>query len=153
MSDQSDNFRQADGRFAKGNPGGPGRPRGRDPVTELDLLAAEAGPTLIELALEAAKGGNLKVMEMLFDRIWPVRRGRPVQIDAEVHGFPDLVPAGAAVTHAVFNGEMTPEEGVATGRVLVAHEKMLKTVELEQRLRVLEEEEDLKDEQRRKWGQ
>src|SRR5687767_1261468 len=44
MSDQSDDFRQADGRFGKGNPGGPGRPRAAQRVAALDLRAAEAGP-------------------------------------------------------------------------------------------------------------
>src|SRR3954464_8407398 len=82
MSDPSDDFRQTDGRFGKGNPGGPGRPRTIDRAAALDLRAAEAAPDLIDVALEQAKGGNLKAIEMLLDRIWPVRRGRPVEIEA-----------------------------------------------------------------------
>ena len=79
MSDDSfADFREADGRFARGNRGGPGRPRARDRITPLDERVAEAGLDLIEAALEEAKGGNVRAMEMLLDRIWPARREAPV---------------------------------------------------------------------------
>jgi len=137
----SEDFRETDGRFAKGNPGGPGRPRARERVAALDFLAAEAGAELIEVALNEAKKGNLRAVEMLLDRIWPVRRGRPVEVDAPpIRTIPDLVPAGAAVTGAVLSGELTPEEGSAAARVLVAHQKMIETVDLEQRLDKLQKE-------------
>ena len=137
----SDDFRQADGRFARGNPGGPGRPRACERAAALDLLAAEAGADLIEVALSEAKKGNLRAVEMLLDRIWPVRRGRPVEVDVPpIRTIPDLVPAGAAVTGAVLSGELTPEEGSAAARVLVAHQKMIETVDLEQRLDKLQKE-------------
>ena len=137
----SDDFRQADGRFTRGNPGGPGRPRACERAAALDLLAAEAGADLIEVALSEAKKGNLRAVEMLLDRIWPVRRGRPVEVDAPpIRTIPDLVPAGAAVTGAVLSGELTPEEGSAAARVLVAHQKMIETVDLEQRLDKLQKE-------------
>ena len=141
MSDHSDDFRQPDGRFGKGNPGGPGRPPLRERAAALDALAADAGAELIEVALNAAKTGNLRAVEMLLDRIWPVRRGRPVEVDAPpIRTIPDLVPAGAAVTGAVLSGELTPEEGSAAARVLVAHQKMIETVDLEQRLDKLQKE-------------
>jgi hypothetical protein len=66
MSDASfADFRQADGRFAKGNRGGPGRPRARE---------------------------------------------RPVEIEApEIRATRDLLPATAAVTNALLNGDVTVE--------------------------------------------
>src|SRR5438045_9044503 len=98
MSDQSDDFRQADGRFGKGKPGGPGRPRLHDRAVALDLLAAEAGADLVDVALKEAKGGNLKAVEMLLDRIWRVRRGRPVEIEAPpIRATADILPVGAAL--------------------------------------------------------
>jgi hypothetical protein len=43
MSDDSfTDFREADGRFAKGNRGGPGRPRARERIATLDQRVAEA---------------------------------------------------------------------------------------------------------------
>jgi len=142
MSDDSfADFRQADGRFAKGNRGGPGRPRARDRITALDERVAEAGGDLIEAALKVATDGNVRAIEMLLDRIWPARRGRPVEIDApEIRGTPDLVPATAAVTNAVLNGDVTPREGAAAARVIETHRSMILLVDLEQRMTALEEE-------------
>src|SRR4051812_17853031 len=146
MSDQPDDFRQADGRFGKGNPGGPGRPRFRERAAALDLLAAEAGPELIDVALKEAKGGNLKAVEMLLDRIWPVRRGRPVEIEAPpIRATADLLPVGAALSDAVLSGEVTPQEGSAAARVVEAHRKMIMIVDHEQRIRAIEEEDEMRD--------
>ena len=142
MSDDSfADFREADGRFARGNRGGPGRPRARDRITALDERVAEAGLDLIEAALEEAKGGNVRAMEMLLDRIWPARRGRPVEIDApEIRSIPDLVPASAAVTNAVLNGDVTPDEGRAAARVLDRHGNIIALADLERRMSELEAE-------------
>jgi hypothetical protein len=139
MSEESD-FRLPNGRFARGNPGGPGRPRA-DQVSELDRQVAEAGPELVDVLLTAAKGGNLKAVELLLDRVWPARRGRPVQIDApEIRSTADLKPASEALTTAVLSGELTPQEGSNAARVLVAHGDMLELVDLEQRMTALEEQ-------------
>ena len=146
MSDHPDDFRQADGRFSKGNPGGPGRPRLREQAAALDLRAAEAGPELIDIALEQAKSGNLKAVEMLLERIWPVRRGRPVEIEAPpIRSTADLLPVGAALSDAVLSGDVTPEEGTAAARVVEAHRKMIRTIELEQRITAIEEQEEMRD--------
>src|SRR5437588_4724478 len=146
MSDQPDDFRQADGRFGKGNPGGPGRPRFRERAAALDLLAAEVGPELIDVALKEAKGGNLKAVEMLLDRIWPVRRGRPVEIEAlRIRALADLLPVGAALSDAVLSGDVTPEEGTAAARVVEAHRKMIRTIDLERRIRAIEEQEEMRE--------
>jgi hypothetical protein len=142
MSDDSfADFRHSDGRFAKGNRGGPGRPRSRDRIAALDERVAEAGNDLIEAALKVAKDGNVRAIEMLLERIWPARRGRPVEIDApEIRSVPDLVPATAAVTNAVLNGDVTPREGAAAARVIEAHRSMIVTVDLAQRMTEFEEE-------------
>jgi hypothetical protein len=142
MSDDSfTDFRQADGRFAKGNPGGPGRPRARDRIAALDQIVADAGPDLIEAALKVAKSGNVKAIEMLLDRVWPARRGRPVEIEApEIRAVADVVPASAAVTSAVLNGDVTPREGAAVARVIEAHGRMIELVDLERRMTELEKE-------------
>lgn len=141
MFDQpSDDGRLANGRFAKGNPGGPGRPRAAERVAALDQRAAEVAPDLVDALIAAAKAGKVKAIEMLLDRVWPARRGHPVQIDApEIRSTADLLPASAAVTSAVLNGDVTPEEGAATARVLAAHESIIEIVDLERRMTELEE--------------
>jgi hypothetical protein len=140
MSDDSFvDFRAPDGRFAKGNPGGPGRPRARERIAALDQLVAESGAELIDAALKEARAGNVKAIEMLLSRIWPARRGRPVEIEApEIRDTPDLLPASAAVTNAVLNGEVTPREGQAVIRVLDRHGSLIELVDLERRMSALE---------------
>jgi hypothetical protein len=142
MSDVSfTDFRQADGRFAKGNPGGPGRPRARERIAAFDQMVANAGADLIEAALKVAKDGNVRAIEMLLDRIWPARRGRPVEVEApEIRAVADVVPASAAVTSAVLNGDLTPREGAAVARVIEAHGSMIELVDLERRMTELEKE-------------
>ena len=141
MSDDPSSARRpATGRCAKGPPGGPGRPRAAERVRELDRLVAEAGPALVEALLTLAKAGNLRAMEILLNRIWPARRGRPVTVDApEIGKSADLLPVGAAITNAVLSGEVTPQEGSATARVLTAHADMIEMADFEQRLVALEE--------------
>ena len=140
MSDESfTDFRAADGRFAKGNPGGPGRPRARERIVALDQLVAESSAELIEAALKEAKAGNVKAIELLLRRIWPARQGRPVEIDApEIRGIPDIVPASAAVTNAVLNGDVTPDEGRAAIRVLDRHGSIIELADLERRMAAIE---------------
>ena len=142
MSDVSfTDFRQADGRFAKGNPGGPGRPRARERIAAFDQMVANAGADLIEAALKVAKDGNVRAIEMLLDRIWPARRGRPVEVEApEIRAVADVVPASAAVTSAVLNGDVTPREGAAVARVIEVHGSMIELVDLERRMTELEKE-------------
>lgn len=138
--DPSFEFRLANGQFAKGNPGGPGRPRAVDRVREFERRVAEAGPELIDALLATAKGGNLRAIEMVLDRVWPVRRGRPVAVDVpEIRKTADLLPAGAAITNALLSGELTPQEASATARVLSTHAETIRTVDFDQRLKELQE--------------
>src|SRR5581483_10563996 len=148
MSDESfGDFRRPDGRFARGNPGGPGRPRARERIAALDQRVAEAGEDLIDAALKVAKDGNVRALEMLLDRIWPAQRGRPVAIEApEIRAVSDVVPATAAVTNAVLTGDVTPREGAAAARAIETHGRMIELVDLERRMTALEAE-DLGDEE------
>ncbi|HTR85078.1 MAG TPA: hypothetical protein VMI56_11415 [Reyranella sp.] len=132
--------RAEDGRFAKGNPGGPGRPRAPEPIASLDELVAAAGAELIEAALKEARGGNMRAIALLLARLWPARRGRPVLLDVpEIRSTADLLPVGAAMTTAVLNGEVTTEEGRAVASVLKMHCEMIEYVDLEKRMTELEE--------------
>jgi hypothetical protein len=140
MPDNPSDSRNSDGRFAKGNGGGPGRPRNATRMCEFDQRVAGVGDELIDAALGQARNGNLRAIELLLDRIWPVRRGRPVQIDTSaIRTTADLLPVGADVTNAMLDGEITAEEGSAAGRVLVAHARMIEEVDLDRRITALEE--------------
>ena len=65
------NPRTGDGRFARGNPGGPGRPRGagRGAASARDQVAAEASVELIKVAIDLGRAGNLKALKRAMARI------------------------------------------------------------------------------------
>lgn len=115
--------RASNGRFRPGNPGGPGRPKGAvsAAAAALDQAAAEAQRELMSVVLDKARAGDLKAIEMLWARVWPLRRGRPVALDAPVIGCANDVQATkAAVTEAVLAGEITGHEARPILRVIDA---------------------------------
>src|SRR5450432_3356203 len=106
--------RDSSGQFIKGNRGGPGRPRSavsRGAVA-LDEMGADAGKQIVQVMLDKALAGDTRAADLLLLRIWPARRGRPVEIDAPpLKTAPDYVPAATGLVNAVMRGEMTPHEG------------------------------------------
>jgi hypothetical protein len=101
------------GRFAKGNPGGPGRPRGAvsTAAAALDRAAVAAQLDLMQVVLEQARAGNLEATKMLWARIWPMRRDRPVALNLPpIESAKDVLPAKAAITQAVLAGDITANE-------------------------------------------
>lgn len=142
MSDDSfADFRQADGRFAKGNLDGPGRPRARDRMAALDRRVAEASDELIETPLTATKarqrqGGRDAAQLYLARAPQPAGRDRGARNPWHIR----LVPAMAAITNAALNGDVTSREGAAAARVIQAHWSVIDLVDLEQRMMELEEE-------------
>lgn len=70
------------GLFEPGGPGGPGRPVGsRDKASlALDKIADDAGEDILNKMVDAAKGGDLRAADLVLQRIWPVRKGRPLSL-------------------------------------------------------------------------
>jgi hypothetical protein len=123
MSESSD-VRHANGRFAKGHPGGPGRPR--NPVStamqELDRLGFEVAQELMGVIVERARKGNLKAAELVLQRVWPQRRNRPIELevpagDAEL---PNLLGEHAHLVSKMLSGDITPQEAQVAVRVFRA---------------------------------
>jgi hypothetical protein len=69
MSDSAA-VRHSNGRFVKGHPGDPGRPR--NPVSsaaqDLDRAGVEVAQELLRVIVERARTGNLKAAEMVLQR-------------------------------------------------------------------------------------
>ena len=122
-------IRQANGRFTKGNPGGPGRPR--NPVSsaalELDRLGTEVAQELMLNTIERARRGNLRATELVLQRIWPVRRHRPIELDPPPgDGLCNLLSEHAALAHAMMNGDITPQDAQAATRVFKALQEQMR---------------------------
>jgi hypothetical protein len=129
-------------QFQPGHPGGPGRPAGsRNKATlALDQIADDAGKAILEMMVEAAKGGDMRAAELVLQRIWPARKSRPIALTLPaIRSASDVVAAVGAVADAVGAGEITPDEGQAVASILEAKRKAIETVELEGRVAALEE--------------
>jgi len=130
MSDPSSfESRQANGRFARGNPGGPGRPR--NPVStvagDLDRLGVDVAEELMRNTIERARKGNLKATEMVLQRVWPARRHRPIELDpAPGDGLRNLLTQHQALAAAMINGEITPQDAQAATRVFNALQEQMR---------------------------
>jgi hypothetical protein len=128
-------------RFQKGNPGGPGRPRGsRNAVNlMLDQLAVEGSETVVRKMIEAASDGDRVAARLVLNRIWSAPRGRPVQLALPPIRQPaDLVSAHAAVVAAIAAQEITPQDGAALSAVLETHRRAFELIGQENRVEMLE---------------
>ena len=93
-------------KFEKGNPGGPGRPRGsRNAVNLLlDQLAVGSAEALVQKMIDAAAGGDRVAARLVLNRIWSAPKGRAVSVELpEIKTPADLLAAHAAVAAAISN--------------------------------------------------
>lgn len=132
------------GSFAPGHSGNPaGRPAGsRNRATVLmDLLAEGQGEEILRKTLEDAKRGDANARKLVLDRIWPVRKGRPIALAMPpIETAEDLVKALGFLASAVGSGELTPEESAALAAVFETKRKAIETVDLAKRIEALEAE-------------
>ena len=98
MSDRDDQ-----GKFTKGNPGGPGRPRRSVEQEYLDVLVSAISPddwrTVVLKALELAQKGDPRAREFLAKHgrvvVKPNWGNRGIGISTDVREFADLLAAFA----------------------------------------------------------
>jgi hypothetical protein len=131
--------------FEPGNQGGPGRPAGsRNKATlALDEIADDAGNAILEKMVEAAKAGDIRSADLVLQRIWPVRKGRPLSLSLPlpvIETATDVVTALGTVADLVGAGDITPDEDQAVASILEAKRRAIETVELESRVAALEQE-------------
>jgi len=132
MSDSD--VRDDNGRFVKGHPGGPGRPP--NPVAaamgDLDRLGLEAAQRVIGVIVEQALEGNLRAAEMVLQRVWPVRRNRPIAVadgNSETDDEPYTIAEHGAIASAMLDGQIAPQEAQAAARVLKSLQEQMAAAE------------------------
>lgn len=87
--------------------------------------------------MDKALEGDVRAGDLLLSRIWPARRGRPVEIElTQIKAPDDYVAAAADVTNAVMRGEMTPHEGRAVSSLL---EMQVRTIDMARIIRQIRE--------------
>jgi hypothetical protein len=124
--------------FAKGNGGRKLGSRNRATLLADALLEGEE-EGLVRKGIELAKAGDPQMLKFFLDRI--LSKDRPVRIDLPpIESRRDLTAAYAAIVKAVGGGEISPSEGNAVAGLLASVAKFIDDVEIDARLRKMEEE-------------
>jgi hypothetical protein len=138
-----------DGRFQPGQSGNPaGKRKGtRHRATMLAerLLDGDADG-LVRKAIELALAGDVVALRICLDRLVAPRRYRPVRFALPpVTSAADAVAAMAAIVAAVAAGDLTPDEASQLSALVANTVKTIEATELERRVRMLEEHEQVAD--------
>ncbi|MDA8190919.1 MAG: DUF5681 domain-containing protein [Gammaproteobacteria bacterium] len=129
-------------RFKRGQSGNPkGRPRGsrNTALVALDKIGEDAAQGLLQTVIAKALNGDMGAARILLDRVWPVRKGRPVVFDApSIQSAHDIVRAIDHILTATAAGQLTIEEAAGLTTIIEAQRKAIETSELDSRITELE---------------
>ncbi|MGE4048990.1 MAG: DUF5681 domain-containing protein [Acetobacteraceae bacterium] len=134
------------GGATKWKPGQSGNPAGRPPgrnkiLAALDGAGDDAAKEILDKAVELAKGGDLRAIELIMSRTWPARKGRALQFALpKVEKLGDLPAANASVIQAVSEGLISPEEGQTMTGLLKEHANILEATDLAADVAAMREE-------------
>jgi hypothetical protein len=129
--------------FEKGNKlGKAGRPPGSRNKKTLFQEALEVdGEAIIEGIKKQALKSNATAMRLCMERLVPVAQASNVQFwMPRVETVESVKEATAATVEAVAEGLLSPQEGEAVARIVESQRRNIETVELEGRVKSLEEE-------------
>lgn len=126
-------------------PGQSGNPKGkakgtRNKATLLALAVLEKDVKAIAKVITAAAlGGDLQAARIVIERLIPLMRERPVNVDLpDTSTIEGVALAQAAILAAVASGELLPTEGATLAGIAEARRKALETEVLEARIAALE---------------
>lgn len=129
--------------FQPGNTASRGRPPGsRNPATvAAERLFEENAEPLAKKCIELATKGDPMALRLSMERVLPPCKNTLVHFQMPaVRSLADLPHAADAVLQAVARGEITPTDSQQLMSVLEFLRQNLATMEVAQRLQVLEEE-------------
>jgi hypothetical protein len=127
--------------FLRGNPGRP--PGSKNKTTQLvEHLAERQAEQLIQKVLELASAGDVACLRMVLDRLWPPRKGHPVNIVMPpIKTAQDVFPAIASIWTAIREGRLTPDEASALSVVIDRSVQAIELHDITKRITALEEAE------------
>jgi Family of unknown function (DUF5681) len=139
-TDNTDNTAQKQrGGFKPRQSGNPaGRPKGARNKTTLSLEALLDGEAeaLTRKAIEKALEGDTVAMRLCLERIIPARRERTTPFDMPpLAESADARKAMGAIVAAVAEGELTPGDGMAIGKLIANFVAIDADTETERRMR------------------
>ncbi len=133
--------RRSDGTFARGNPGGPGRPEGSRNKATLAVQALLDGEAeaLTRKAIELAKDGDMAALRLCMERIIPTKKSRSVRLDLpDIKTADDVLAAQAVIFAAMADGKLMLDETITVSELLEKRRRTIESTDLEARLTALE---------------
>ena len=128
--------------WKKGQSGNPrGKPIGaRNKATALAMKILESGAAdIVEMIVNAAKGGDLTAAKMVLDRLAPPVRERAISMTLpDTSTAAGISAAQGAILASVAAGELLPAEATALTGIVESRRRAVETVDLEQRIAELE---------------
>jgi Family of unknown function (DUF5681) len=121
-------------RFAKGVSGNPkGRPQGSRSKSAVagEQILESARDSIFLAAVDGAQKGDPTALRLCVERLYPLRKGRPVKFPLPSIKTPgDVVKALADVSAAMADGELSPDEATAIAGVIEISRKAFETCDL-----------------------
>ena len=117
--------RSAAGQYLAGHSGNPGgRPKGaRNKKTRFEELLEDWDPQdIASKVVELAKEGDIRMLKLCMDRLFPVERHRRVSFEMpDIDTAEKLPDATAALLNAVAEGELSPAEATELAKLVGIH--------------------------------
>ena len=121
-------------------PGQSGNPAGKKPGTRnratraLEELLEGQGLALTQKAVDMALAGDTVALKLCLERIYPVRKDRPVTFAMPpITSARDAANIAAAIAQAVAAGHVTPSEAAEIAKVVDVYVRAYQTAELNDR--------------------
>jgi len=132
--------------FQSGNPGRP--PGSKNRVTQiLEQLAEGQAEQIFQKVLKQALAGDVSCQRLLLDRIWPPRKGQPINVSMPpINSSQDALAAIASICTALGEGRLTPDEITALSSVIGRSIQVIELQDIERRVTALEEAGDKRNE-------
>lgn len=130
-------------------PGNPGRPPGsKNKITQMvEQLAEGQAEQLVQKVLDLAQAGDVSCLRMMLDRLWPPRKGQPVNVVMPpINTSQDVFPAIASIWTAIREGPLTPDEASALSIVIDRSIQAIELHDITKRIAALEEAQDKQNE-------
>ena len=116
-------------------PGNPGRPKGAK-GKKLELFRSN-NEKLQRKVLDMALGGDVAMLKIVADRLWPKLRAEAVPVRVTTASS-DLASQGAAIIEAALSGKLTPDVLRDLLSALANQARLIEFTEIEARLQALE---------------
>jgi hypothetical protein len=113
----------------------------------IEHLAEGQAEQLVQKVVDLAQAGDVSCLRMILDRLWPPRKGQPVNVVMPpINTSRDVFPAIASIWTAIREGRLTPDEASALSIVIDRSIQAIELHDITKRVAALEEAREKRDE-------